>query len=98
MEVEIMSAKSILKLLLAIMFVSCFANSARSQVFLPPGGTDTGLGGGNAIAGTVLLSTGQRVQTHVSVRLQTMTKGDRVAVTDENGNFSFRQLPSGEYL
>ena len=92
-----MFARSILKLLLAVLGASCFAVPAMSQVFLPPGGTDTGLGGGNAITGTVLLSTGQRIQSHVSVRLQTMTKGDRLAVTDDNGNFVFRQLPSGEY-
>jgi tetratricopeptide (TPR) repeat protein len=97
MEVEIMFAKSILRLLLAVLCALCFASSAMSQVLLPPGGTDTGLGGANAITGTVVLSTGQRLQSHVSVRLQTMTKGDRVAVTDDNGNFVFRQLPNGEY-
>ena len=92
-----MSVKSTLRLLLAVLGALCFAIPAMSQVFLPPGGTDTGLGGGNAISGTVLLSTGQRLQTHVSVRLQTMTKGDRLAVTDDNGNFVFRQLPNGEF-
>jgi Tfp pilus assembly protein PilF len=103
MEVEIMFAKSILRLLLAVLCALCFAIPAMSQsgpstgVLLPPGGTDTGLGGGNAITGTVLLSSGQRVQSHVTVRLQTMTKGDRLAVTDDNGTFSFRQLPNGEY-
>jgi tetratricopeptide (TPR) repeat protein len=97
MEVEMMFAKSILRLLLAVLCALCFASSAMSQVLLPPGGVDTGLGGANAITGTVLLSTGQRLQSHVSVRLQTMTKGDRVAVTDDNGNFVFRQLPNGSY-
>jgi tetratricopeptide (TPR) repeat protein len=67
------------------------------QVFLPPGATETGLGGGNAIAGTILLSNGQRLQRQVGVRLQTMTKGDRVASTDDNGTFAFRGLPSGSY-
>lgn len=67
------------------------------QVFLPPGATETGLGGGNAIAGTILLSTGRRLERQVGVRLQTMTKGDRVASTDDNGNFAFRGLPSGSY-
>jgi len=94
-----MSAKSLLRLLLAVLCALCFALPAMSQggVLLPPGGTDTGLGGGNAITGTVLLSNGTRIQSHVTVRLQTMTKGDRLAVTDENGTFSFRQVPSGEY-
>jgi tetratricopeptide (TPR) repeat protein len=99
MEVEIMFAKGILRVLLAVLFALCFAIPAMSQggVLQQAGGTDTGLGGGNAISGTVLLPTGQRVQTHVSVRLQTSTRGDRLAVTDDNGNFSFRQLPNGEY-
>jgi tetratricopeptide (TPR) repeat protein len=99
MEIEIMFTKSILKLLLAVFCTCCFAIPVMSQggVLQQPGGTDTGLGGGNAISGTVLAPTGQRVQNHVSVRLQTMTKGDRLAVTDDNGNFSFRQLPNGEY-
>jgi tetratricopeptide (TPR) repeat protein len=103
MEVEIMFAKSILRLLLAVLGTLCFAMPAMSQaqpgtgVLLPPGGADTGLGGGNAITGTVLLSSGQRLQSHVTVRLQTMTKGDRFSVTDDNGTFVFRQLPNGEY-
>jgi len=92
-----MFAKNILRLLLAVLCALCFALPAMSQVFLPPGGTDTGLGGGNAISGTVLVSSGQRLQSHVTVRLQTMTKGDRLTVTDDNGNFVFRQLPNGEY-
>lgn len=97
-----MFAKSLLRLLLAVLCVGCFASLALSQssqtgVLLPPGGTDTGLGGGNAITGTVLLASGQRIQSHVTVRLQTMTKGDRLAVTDDNGTFVFRQLPGGEY-
>jgi tetratricopeptide (TPR) repeat protein len=97
MEVEIVSTKNLLRLLLAGLFALCFAFPAISQVFLPPGGTDTGLGGGNAISGTVLLSSGQRIQSHITVRLQTMTKGDRLAATDDNGNFVFRQVPNGEY-
>jgi len=93
-----MFAKSILRLLLAVLIALCFAVPALAQgVLLPPGGTDTGLGGGNAISGTVLLASGQRIQSHVSVRLQTTTKGDRLSVTDDNGTFVFRQLPSGEY-
>jgi Tfp pilus assembly protein PilF len=103
MEVEMMFAKNILGLLLAVLGALCFAIPAVSQsqpgsgVLLPPGGTDTGLGGGNAITGTVLLASGQRLQSHVTVRLQTFTKGDRLSVTDDNGTFVFRQLPGGQY-
>ncbi len=66
---------------------------------IPPGSssTDTGFGGANTIGGTVLTSTGQRAERRISIRLQTMTRGDRITTTDEYGNFVFRGLPSGEY-
>jgi tetratricopeptide (TPR) repeat protein len=83
--------------LLAFLAVIAFVVSASAQVFLPPGATDTGLGGGNAITGTILLPNGQRLQRRVSIRLQTMTKGDRVTTTDEYGKFAFRGLINGEY-
>ena len=99
-----MSAKTVLRFLLAVSCTLCFATAAMAQVqpptkvLTPPGGMDTGLGGGNAISGTVLLPGGQRMQSHVSVRLQTMTKGDRLSVTDDNGVFVFRELPNGSYM
>lgn len=62
----------------------------------PLGAGDTNLGGINTISGTVIVN-GQRVQRRVAVRLQTMTKGDRVVITDENGNFRFTGLSSGDY-
>ena len=58
--------------------------------------TDAAMGGVNAITGTVLLG-GGRLEKRVSIRLQSMTRGDRIAVTDENGNFAFRGLPPGDY-
>ena len=60
--------------------------------------TDTGFGGVNTISGMVVSSTGQRIQRRVSVRLRTMTRGDRVSTTDENGNFVFRGVPSGDFV
>ena len=102
-----MLTKNLIKFLLAVLGVGCLAVPVPAQnskpsggdagVFLPPGGTDTGLGGGNAITGTILVNNGQRIHSHVSVRLQTMTKGDRLAVTDDNGSFAFKQLPNGDY-
>ena len=83
--------------LLVVVFALCFVIPLRAQVFLPPGATDTGLGGGNAITGMVLLPNGQRLQRRVNIRLQTMTKGDRVTTTDEYGKFAFRGLINGEY-
>jgi tetratricopeptide (TPR) repeat protein len=64
---------------------------------IPPGAGDTGLGGVNTIAGTILVLPAQRLERHVTVRLQTMTKGDRVVMTDDYGNFAFRGLESGDY-
>ena len=81
---------------ITLIALSCAA-LGKAQVFLPPGSTDTGLGGGNAITGMILISSGQRLQRRVAVRLQTMTKGDRVAMTDDNGTFAFRGLPNGSY-
>lgn len=92
-----MFARMLRAALAVSVLVLAFVTPSLGQVFLPPGATDTGLGGGNAIAGTILLSTGRRLERQISVRLQTMTKGDRVAATDDNGTFAFRGLPSGTY-
>lgn len=77
--------------------LSCVIPVTAQAVVTPPGATETGLGGGNAITGMILLSNGQRLQRRIAIRLQTMTKGDRVAATDEYGTFAFRGLVSGEY-
>jgi Flp pilus assembly protein TadD len=58
---------------------------------------DTGLGGVNTISGMVVTSSGQRIARRVSVRLRTMTRGDRVSTTDDTGNFVFRDVPPGDY-
>src|SRR5213080_2871733 len=96
-EVNIMLESNVLRLLSVVLFALCLAIPVTAQVFIPPGATDTGLGGGNAITGMILVSTGQRLQRRVAIRLQTMTKGDRVAMTDDNGTFAFRGLPNGQY-
>jgi len=92
-----MSKGKLLRLLPVALSALSFVIPVTAQVFLPPGATDTGLGGGNAISGTILVSNGQRLERHVSIRLQTMTKGDRVAASDDNGNFAFKGLPNGTY-
>jgi tetratricopeptide (TPR) repeat protein len=92
-----MLEKRILTLLL-VLCASSFFTPVMAQVFLPPGGTDTGMGGANAIQGLIILSNGQRLERRVTVRLQTMTKGDRIAMSDEYGKFVFRSLPTGEYM
>jgi len=68
-----------------------------AQPITPPGTMDTGFGGGNAITGMILSPSGGRLQRRITIRLSTPTRGDRVTVTDENGNFAFRGLSSGEY-
>ena len=80
-----------------VLFGLCLVMPATAQVLIPPGGSDTGLGGANVITGTVFLTTGQRLERRVPIRLRTMTRGDRVATTDEYGNFTFRGLVSGDY-
>jgi len=78
-------------------FALCVVIPLNAQVFLPPGATDTGLGGGNAITGMILLPNGRPLQRRVNIRLQTSTKGDRVTSTDEYGKFAFQGLVTGEY-
>jgi Flp pilus assembly protein TadD len=60
--------------------------------------TDTGLGGVNTISGMIVSSNGQRIERRVSVRLRTMTRGDRISTTDESGNFVFRGVPPNDYV
>jgi len=91
-----MSNKKVFTQLFALMFAGFLWIQGTAQI-LPPGATDSGLGGSNAITGMVLASTGQRLERRVGIRLQTMTKGDRVTTTDEYGNFAFRGLVSGDY-
>lgn len=96
-EVDIMLKRKVLGLLSVVLFALCFVIPVTAQM-IPPGPSDTGLGGVNTITGMVLASTGgRRLERRVTIRLQTMTRGDRVIMTDENGNFAFRGLPSGDY-
>ena len=60
--------------------------------------TDTGFGGNNQISGMIVSSTGQRIARRISVRLKTMTRGDQISTTDDNGNFVFRQVPPGDFV
>src|ERR1044072_4664974 len=89
--------KKVITLIFISLVALSLAASVTAQVFLPPGATDTGLGGGNAITGMILISSGQRLQRRVAVRLQTMTKGDHCAMNDDNGTFAFGGLLNGSY-
>lgn len=90
-----MVKKIVLRLPYVVLSILCFVIPITAQMISPTAG-DTGLGGVNTITGTVIAS-GQRLERHVSVRLKTMTKGDRVVVTDDYGKFAFQGLVSGDY-
>lgn len=84
--------------ILTVFVVLILGYTVLAQVVLPPSDSvDLGMGGGNAIVGSVFSPAGGRIETRVSVRLATMTRGDRTTTTDEKGNFSFRGLPPGSY-
>ena len=86
--------------LVALFFALAFAVLTGVAVpgqILPAETTDSGLGGNNTIVGTVMTTNGGRLERRVTIRLQTMTRGDRVTSTDERGNFAFRGLVSGDY-
>ena len=81
-----------------LIFVHIFFVSASfGQISLPSDSIDLGLGGNNVISGTVNDSAGRLVETRVTVRLATMTRGDVVTVANEKGYFSFRGIPAGTY-
>ena len=90
-----MLQRTISLILLFTAVFACLAIQAAGQMII--GATDTGLGGAGSITGKVLAASGQRFERPIGVRLQTMTKGDRVTITDSAGQFSFRGLVSGDY-
>ena len=85
---------------LTLVLFSLFVVVRVTAQGIPPGSasTDTGLGGVNTISGMLVSSTGQRISKRVSVRLRTMTRGDQISTTDDNGNFVFRGVPPGDFL
>ena len=95
-EVNSMLKEKVFGRLFVVVFAGFLGIPAAAQL-IPPSASETGLGGSNTITGTVLTSMGGRLERRVSIRLQTMTKGDRVTTTDEYGNFAFRGLVSGDY-
>jgi len=85
---------------LSLVLFSLFVVLRVTAQGIPPGSasTDTGLGGINTISGMIVSSSGQRIQRRISVRLRTMTRGDQISTTDDNGNFVFRGVPAGDYV
>lgn len=60
--------------------------------------SDSGLGGSNTIDGRITVASGQRLSRRVRIKLSTPTRGDLTSMTDDNGTFTFRGLPSGNYV
>lgn len=85
--------------LVVTVFLSlCFAGSAVAQISsITDSESQTGLGGQNSIVGTVFAPSGRPLESRVRIRLSTMTRGDRLFTTNQNGSFAFRGLPPGSY-
>lgn len=76
----------------------CFAGSVFAQISsITDSESQTGLGGMNAIVGTVFAPSGRPLESRVRIKLATMTRGDRLFTTNQNGAFAFRGLPAGSY-
>jgi len=77
----------------------CFVGSVFAQIStISDSESQTGLGGMNSIIGTVFAPSGRPLESRIRIRLSTMTRGDRIFTTNENGNFAFRGLPTGSYI
>lgn len=89
------------RVLFLIFILGGLVSAGMAQRILPPidsdSSMDSGMGGNNSIIGTVILPSGQRLGRRVRVRLFTATRGDITSMTDDNGKFSFRGLPRGDY-
>lgn len=76
----------------------CFASSVFAQVSsISDSESQTNLGGMNSIIGTVFTPAGRPIESRIRIRLSTMTRGDRLFTTNQNGSFAFRGLPPGSY-
>lgn len=81
---------------LLILFLAASAHAQISTI--PNTASQTGLGGGLAIDGTILGPSGRPAETRIRVRLSSMAASDRITFTNETGNFAFTGLPEGRYL
>jgi Flp pilus assembly protein TadD len=99
LEVIIMLVRNMSRPGLSVVLFSLFVVVQATAQGIPQGSasTDTGLGGVNTISGMIISSSGQRVERRVSIRLRSMTKGDRLTTSDDYGNFVFRGVPPGDY-
>lgn len=85
-------------LVIAVLIILCLVVSTQAQIStISDSESQTGLGGMNSIVGTVFAPSGRPLESRVRIRLQTMTRGDRIFTTNQNGAFAFRGLPGGSY-
>src|SRR5688572_408980 len=85
-------------LVIAVFLSLAFPGPVPAQIStISDSESQTGLGGMNSIIGTVFAPSGRPLERRVRIRLSTMTRGDRVFTTNENGAFAFRGLPTGGY-
>jgi len=95
----IMLKRNVSRLALAlVLFLLLIVVRVNAQI--SPGGqapTNAGWGSGQ-ITGMVLSSTGERFSRRISIRLRSMDKGDRVTMTDDQGNFAFTGVGRGDYV
>ena len=89
---------SLPKLLFVMLFVICTVCPLKAQIAGGISETTTSNWGGNSyIVGSVLLPDGNPVNSRISITLQSQTKGELIAMTDDNGKFVFSRIPSGIY-
>lgn len=76
----------------------CLGGSVSAQISsIADSESQTNLGGMNSIVGTVFAPSGRPMEARIRIKLATMTRGDRIFTTNQNGNFAFRGLPAGSY-
>jgi len=59
--------------------------------------TSSNWGGNNYITGAILWPNGTSANTKISITLQSQTRGEILAMTDDNGKFVFSRIPPGLY-
>jgi tetratricopeptide (TPR) repeat protein len=87
-----------LLLVTALLLTTVCTTTALAQV----GGIDTdpgdrGTGGRNTIQGTIFLTSGQRLDRRVKVKLTGLASGEQFQMSDDSGAFTFRRLQGGRY-
>ncbi|HEY0004352.1 MAG TPA: tetratricopeptide repeat protein [Pyrinomonadaceae bacterium] len=82
----------------ALCFVLLLGGSLNVSRAQGGGGVDmTGTGGKHIIQGRIYFPSGQRADSQIKVRLESLRYGEIFVLADPNGSFSFRSLLPGSY-